>query len=489
MATHPFAIIIDGVNSGTNILDDYATASPGTPWVDPATVRISTDANGMTGSFSFDVLQVRTPAAGPWWKSGNVYDNARVRFQVSGTTTFLGFITQIDAQLAENGLGTRATVTADAASSFLDKIIVYSGKTTTTTKATYTNPFTLGTSSTTDQGMVTLLNNQVDTIMAKTTGATGTAGTTARAANRLIIDTSSTPVYTGTAVPIGQLTFPLSTYRSALDTIKEAAESYDAEQRRYWVGPDAKLRYARLGSAVPTYATAPFKIVTTPTYSPYGSASAAATLQARDLRVSLDHDSIMKRARFIMTSNSSDWDAKISAGAYTVKDPYSRIYDAAAPNGAGMTTRNGPRPDTIIQVNPVPKKAAGPTYWSDKITTYGQKYFGSDTYPNRAAPLRSVTFSVRGADTTNNPYGYVKGYRQTGASTYALQDGWEAGQYVEINDATTIGGNTVNVLGLGGLYRIETLTRSFEPGSMIRQFDMTCERVPINPLKKFLDKA
>ena len=489
MATHPFAILVDGVNSGANILDDYSTTSPTTPWVDPETVSLTQDANGEGGSLQFDVVQVKTPAGGPWWKSGNVYDNARVRFQVSGTTTFLGYIVQIDADLAENGLGTRATVMAAAASTFLDKIIVYSGKTTSTTKATYTNPFTLGTSSTTDQAMVTLLNSQVDTIMAKTTGATGTAGTTARTANRLIVDTSSTPTYTGTAVTIGQLTFPLSTYRSALDTIKEAAESYDAEQRRYWVGPDAKLRYARLGSAVPTYATAPFKIVTTPTYSPYGSSSAAATLQAANLHVTLDHDSIVKRAKFIMASNSSDWDAKISAGAYTVKDPYSRIYDAAAPNGAAMTTRNGPRPDTIIQVNPVPAKAAKPTYWTDKITTYGQKFFGSDTYPNRAAPLRSVTFSVRGADTTNNPYGFVKGYRQTGASTYALQDGWEAGQYVEINDATTIGGNTVNVLGLGGLYRIETLTMSFEPGSMIRQFDMTCERVPMNPLKKYLDKA
>jgi hypothetical protein len=29
---------------------------------------------------------------------------------------------------------------------------------------------------------------------------------------------------------------------------------------------------------------------------------------------------------------------------------------------------------------------------------------------------------------------------------------------------------------------------SFEAGSMIRKYDITCERVPRNPLKKFLDK-
>jgi hypothetical protein len=109
MATHPFAILVDGVNSGANILDDYATASPTTPWVDPESVQLTTDATGSGGTLSFDVVQVKTPVGGPWWKSGNVYDNARVRFQVSGTTTFLGYITAIDAELAENGLGTRAS--------------------------------------------------------------------------------------------------------------------------------------------------------------------------------------------------------------------------------------------------------------------------------------------------------------------------------------------------------------------------------------------
>jgi hypothetical protein len=99
MATHPFAILVDGVNSGANILDDYSTSSPTTPWVDPESVSLTQDANGEGGSLTFDVMQVKTPSpAGPWWKSGNVNDNARVRFQVSGTTTFLGYITSIDAQ-------------------------------------------------------------------------------------------------------------------------------------------------------------------------------------------------------------------------------------------------------------------------------------------------------------------------------------------------------------------------------------------------------
>jgi len=471
MATHPFAILVDGVNSGANILDDYSTASPTTPWVDPETVTLTQDANGEGGSLQFDVVQVKTPAGGPWWKSGSVYDNARVRFQVSGTTTFLGYIVQIDAQLAENGLGTRALVMASAASSFLDKIIVYKGRQLTGTKSEYTSNFKIGVSGGSDQAAVTALVSKADAAMAFSTGTSG------RTANRLIVNTNTTPAYTGTSVVIGQLNMVPGTLRSCLDTIKEAAEAIDGEERRYWVAPSGRINYARLGSAVPTYATAPFKVVTTATYSPYGSAAAAATLQVRNLQVSLDHDVIVKKARFVFNTNADDWDAQISGGAYTVKDPYGRVYDQAAPNGAGMTTRNGPRPETIIGVTPQPAKAAAPTYWTAKITDYGKKYFGTDTYPNRAAPQRSITFSVRGADTTNNPYGFVKGYKQTGASTYALQDGWEAGQYVSI---------VASSLDLSGLYRIESLTMSFEPGSMIRQFDMTCERVPRNPLKKFL---
>ena len=471
MATHPFAILVDGVNSGANILDDYSTASPTTPWVDPESVSLTQDATGEGGALQFDVVQVKTPVGGPWWKSGGVYDNARVRFQVSGTTTFLGYITGISVELAENGIGTRASVTAAAASAFLDKIIVYKGRLVTGKKHDFTGNFLIGSGSSTDQAGVTQLVAKADAAMAFSGGTTG------RTANRLIVNTNTTPTYTGTAVAVGQLLMVPGSLRACLDTIKQAAEAIDGEERRFWVAPNGTINYARLGSATPTYATAPFKVVTTSTYSPYGSSSAAATLQVRNLSVNLDHDVMMKKTRFMMNTSWSEADAKISGASYTVADPYTRVYDEAAPDGAGMTTRNGPRPEGLISVTPMPKQAAAPTYWTDKITDYGKKYFGTDTYPNRAAPQRSITFSVRGADTTNNPYGFVKGYRQTGASTYALQDGWEAGQYVSI---------VASGLDLNGLYRIESLTMSFEPGSMIRQYDMTCERVPRNPLKKFL---
>lgn len=474
MATHPFSILVDGVNSGANILDDYSTASPTTPWVDPSTVRLTQDASGEGASLSFDVIQVKTPVAGPWWKSGNVYDNARVRFQVSGTTTFLGYITQIEAQLAENGVGTRATVTAAPAVSFLDKIIVNKGRK-ADPAGTYslenTWAFSLGTSSSTDQSIMTSLVSTADAAM-------GRVSASGRTANRLIIATNTTPDYGSSATAtIGKQKFTKpGTLRSFMDTIKEAAQSEDGLQRRYWVKPNGQIAYQTV-SAPPTYADAPFKIITTPSFNTTAQPS---TIVPRDLRVSLDHDSIVKKVNFVMSEGWSKVDSKISGGVYTVTDPYSRVYDAAAPNGAGMTTRNGPRPEKIIEVNPSPAKANAPNYWSDKITNYSKRYFGTNTYPNNAAPVRSISFSIRGASASGtNQYGYSEGYKQTGPSSYLLTN-WEAGQYVSIVSAD---------LDLNGLYRIEQLSMSFETGSMIRKFDFTCERVPMDALKRWLRKA
>jgi len=420
-------------------------------------------------------MQVKTPSGGPWWKSGNVYDNARVRFQVSGTTTFLGFITSIDAELAENGLGTRASVKAAAASNFLDKIIVYKGKVAAAGYSLeYTANFGVGTASSTDQANVTALVAKADAVQAYTSGTSG------RTANRLIVATNTTPAYTGTAVTVGNIKFVPGSLRSCLDSIKEAAESVDGEQRRYWVAPSGRIQWARLGATMPTYANAPFKIVTTGTFDPVGSVSTPSTLQARSLSVSLDHDAIIKKARFVMSEAWSKLDSQISGGSYTVSDPYGRVYDAASPNGAGMSTRNGPRPEGIIQVNPVPAKQSSPTFWTTRITNYSKRYFGTDTYPNRAAPLRSITLTIAGAGASPNQYGYASGYRQTAPSTFVLQSGWEAGQYLNIE---------ASALDLSGLYRIETISMGFEPGSMVRKFDLTCERVPRNPLKKFLESA
>jgi hypothetical protein len=94
--------------------------------------------------------------------------------------------------------------------------------------------------------------------------------------------------------------------------------------------------------------------------------------------------------------------------------------------------------------------------------------------------VRSILFSIRGASASGtNVYGYSEGYKQTGPTNYLLTN-WEAGQYVSIVSAD---------LDLNGLYRIEQMEMSFEAGSMIRKFDFTCERVPMDALGRWLRKA
>lgn len=96
---NPFSLKITGVNSGNDILALPAPTSPETPFVDLGSLNLTMSGDGGGGSMAFDVIQPRTPAAGAWWRSGAVYDNARVQFfdsRVSSTTPiFLGYITNL----------------------------------------------------------------------------------------------------------------------------------------------------------------------------------------------------------------------------------------------------------------------------------------------------------------------------------------------------------------------------------------------------------
>ena len=92
---NPFSLIVAGVDGGANLLDLPAPSATTTPYVDLATFSLTLSGDG-GGQMTFDVIQPVTPGGGPWWRSGGVYDNARVQFFDSrysaGTPLFLGFI-------------------------------------------------------------------------------------------------------------------------------------------------------------------------------------------------------------------------------------------------------------------------------------------------------------------------------------------------------------------------------------------------------------
>jgi hypothetical protein len=75
----------------------------------------------------------------------------------------------------------------------------------------------------------------------------------------------------------------------------------------------------------------------------------------------------------------------------------------------------------------------------------------------RYKPMLSGQATLRGYGTQSfNQYGFSGGYAQTGASSFALVSRWEPGQWVEV---------TARGLGLSGLYRVEQVNWSLEPGS------------------------
>jgi hypothetical protein len=86
----------------------------------------------------------------------------------------------------------------------------------------------------------------------------------------------------------------------------------------------------------------------------------------------------------------------------------------------------------------------------------------------RHKPLLSGTFELRGAGTAAwNVYGFSSGYAQTGASSWAPVEGWKPGQWVEITAAG---------LGLSGLYRVEQVDWSLEPGTTTQRILVTFNR-------------
>ncbi len=76
---NPFSLIVAGVDGGANLLDLPTPSATTTPYVDLATFSLTLSGDG-GGQMTFDVIQPVTPGGGPWWRSGGVYDNARVQF-------------------------------------------------------------------------------------------------------------------------------------------------------------------------------------------------------------------------------------------------------------------------------------------------------------------------------------------------------------------------------------------------------------------------
>ena len=258
-----------------------------------------------------------------------------------------------------------------------------------------------------------------------------------------LVNTSTTTNITGagsnSSNSIG-LTIPAGSLRSVLDAIVETYAGEDKRQRRYYIGLDRTLYYKLVDTASkPTYANAPYKIITTGTQNP-STTTEAATVFPYSLEVNYDHNTV-KSALFNISAESG-------AGASKV----------ANYRDAGYTERKGaPIFDDVVDYPTSARDAAG------AVSRASKSYF-----LEQHAPLQTITFTLSGAGTAaHNVDGFSAGYYQTGASSFALQKRWEPGQWVSIVCAE---------LGLSGLYRVEQVDWNLMPGSFFQEVRITANR-------------
>jgi len=418
---NPFTLIVAGVTgagAGGDLLALPAPASTTTPYVDLGSLTLTMSGDGGGGSMSFDVIEVKTQTPYlQWWRSGAVYDNARVQFfdsRYSATTPiFLGFITGINARLLENGVGTRATVSVSDADGWLQKTIIRNPKTAITVKSSM-DSFTQGGAASTDQDHINSLLSKID--------AQVNDATTRQILNTGVITGSTRAIFTGTAQTIGKQSFKATTLQSALDQIAEAAGGIAEVQYRYWLDGDGRINYGPRVAA-PALASAPAEIVTDPISLRTGSTTATTRIFARDLTVNLDHSDIVKGIFVQAADTVARYDSNQTYPTAPTNDPYFRTYTGTySRNGAGQAARNGPLPHEIFSAPKVKNL-------SDRGATIGS--LTRATMVTRSKPVRTVSFSVAGGDLsqTASPdwsYGYSQGYALAAGASLAARSGTTA---------------------------------------------------------------
>jgi hypothetical protein len=265
-----------------------------------------------------------------------------------------------------------------------------------------------------------------------------------------VLSTSGTAnIVGGTSYDNGPaIQFASCSLRSALDTIIETYSGADVKERRYYIDLAGKLNYRLVDAASkPTYATAPYAIIVSGAGTP-NTTTGKATVPPYNLSVNWDHSAI-KNAQFTLPAAGG-------GVPLTTVLAYTDMYDD---DGVRVfANRDGaPLFDDVVDFPGASNNQGA------QVKRAAAAYF-----IERYKPMLSGQFTLRGAGTAaHNLNGFSAGYAQTGASTFALVSRWEPGQWVEITAAG---------LGLSGLYRVEQVDWSLEPGSYTQIITVTFNR-------------
>jgi hypothetical protein len=268
-----------------------------------------------------------------------------------------------------------------------------------------------------------------------------------------VLNTSDQTKIVGSTTELNKADISIAptTLRSTIDTVIETFSGQDGKERRYWVNGAGQLNYTLTDvTARPTYATAPYKIITTGAGTP-NTTTGAATVAPFSLNVNYDHNTT-KSAVFNVPGD-------------IVTLPTVRTYI-----NAGYTERkNAPKFDAAVDYDGAASDAA------IQLDRTAKSFF-----LEAHKPMLSIELTLRGAGTAaHNLLGFNAGYAQTGASSYALVNSWQPGQWVDITCAE---------LGLSGLYRVESVDWSLERGSFQQAITITANRRPVGSLTTLVQK-
>lgn len=264
-----------------------------------------------------------------------------------------------------------------------------------------------------------------------------------KAGDRFLQKIFNTSVTTGisstsntNALPIS---LPAGSLRSMLDAVIEAFQGQDSRARRYHLSIDRTLNYSLVDStAKPTFATAPYSITTSAIGNP-NTTTGKATVNPFALTATYEHKTT-KGAVFNTTTSG----------------PIDIRYFKATE--VGYASRIGPIFDETVEVS-------SPT--STSVSAVARRY-ATSFFLERNAPLLVGRFELRGGGTAaHNLYGFSAGYAQTGTASYALVSRWKPGQWCEV---------VAPSLSLSGLYTVEAVDWSLEPGSYVQKIAVTFNR-------------
>lgn len=262
------------------------------------------------------------------------------------------------------------------------------------------------------------------------------------AAFQRVFNTADVTQVTGNSAIASNTTLKIdpTTLRSFLDTIVEMYSGMDGKPRRYFVNTSGQLVYGLVdSSSAPAFATAPYSIITSGEGN-YDTTTAKATLAAYELTATWSHDTV-KQVVFSAPQAAAET-------LLMVKD-YTQV---------GLTNRpTSALYDTQLDYPTTVKDSAG------QINLAAKAYL-----VERHKPLLSGQFVLRGTgNVAHNEYGFNAGYAQTGASTFALVSRWLPNQWVEVTSAE---------MGFSGLYRVEQVQWSLEPGAFSQIITVTFNR-------------